>query len=216
MTPNNILGMAAVNGLNMIAVSDHNSVKNVRSVLKLQDVYGITVVPAFELQTAEEIHFLCLFPDFAPLEKFYNGVGFMEVENKKAIFGNQLILDENDNVTGEEARLLLSSADIYSYQVKDAVKSAGGIAVPAHIDRESNGMISILGNLDDDYDAVEFSPYADAAFREIYGRGRSVLVNSDAHTLDKISEAVNFLELKKCSAESLINYLYGRGKDRNG
>jgi hypothetical protein len=141
------------------------------------------------------------------LEKFYNAVRFTDIKNKKAIFGNQLILDAEDNTVGEEGRLLLASAEIYSYQVKDAVKDAGGVAVPAHIDRESNGMISILGNLDDDYSTVEFSPYADASFREIYGKNRKILINSDSHRLGNISEAVNFLDLNECSANALVEYL---------
>jgi len=210
MTPNNILGMAAVNGLNMIAASDHNSIKNVRSFLKLREAYGVEVVPAFELQTAEDIHFLCLFPDIILLEKFYNQVSFNDIPNNKDVFGEQQIIDENDNIIAEEPRMLLVSADIYSYQVKDAVKNASGIAVPAHIDRESNGMISILGDLDDDYDAVEFSPYADEAFRKIYGKNRRIIINSDSHTLGTISEAVNFLELKECTAAALIDYLTGK------
>ncbi|MDR1905875.1 MAG: phosphoesterase, partial [Clostridiales bacterium] len=142
MTPNNIMGMAAINGLNMIAAADHNGIKNVKSMLRLQETYGINVVPAFELQTAEEIHFLCLFPDLELLEKFYDGITFMNIDNRKDIFGEQRILDESDEIVGEERRLLLSSADINSYQVKEAVEVLGGIAVPAHIDRESNGIIS--------------------------------------------------------------------------
>ncbi|MDR2090303.1 MAG: PHP domain-containing protein [Clostridiales bacterium] len=212
MTPNNILGMAAVNGLHMIAVADHNAIKNVETFLKLSKEYGVEVVPAFELQTAEDIHFLCLFPNFSLLEEFYRTLEFVDIKNDKAIFGEQLVMDEGDNTVGEEERLLLASAAIYSYRVGDAVKKAGGIAVPAHVDREANGMISILGGFDGDYGAVEFSPYADAAFREIYGADKKILINSDSHTLGDISEAVNFLELRECTARRLIDYLRGEFK----
>ncbi|MDR1939725.1 MAG: phosphoesterase [Clostridiales bacterium] len=210
MTPNNIMGMAAVNGLNIIAVADHNSIKNVGSFLALQEEYDVTVVPAFELQTAEDIHFLCLFPDIGSLTRFYDGISFGDIKNNKTIFGDQLIFDAADNVVGEEERMLLASADIYSYRVRKAVREAGGVAVPAHIDRETNGMVSILGNLDDDYDAVEFSPKADGAFRQIYGKNRSVLIDSDSHMLGTISEAVNAVELDERSAKALIKRLYGR------
>ncbi|MDR1905858.1 MAG: hypothetical protein LBQ27_02940, partial [Clostridiales bacterium] len=67
-----------------------------------------------------------------------------------------------------------------------------------------------------DYDAVEFSPRADDAFRLIYGKGRGILINSDSHNLGTISEAVNFIELKKCGAEALIEYLRSRGIPEGG
>ena len=210
MTPNNIMAMARYNGLNIIAISDHNSVRNVEAALKLEKKYGVKVVPAMELQTAEDIHFLCLFPDFGALKRFYDGINFIDIKNDGAIFGDQLVIDENDAVVGEEPRLLLASSDMPSYLLKDAAASLGGIAVPAHIDRESNGILSILGGLDRDYEALEFSNLAKPSFREAEGRGREILINTDAHTLGGIGEAVNFLELNECTAKDAIAYLKRR------
>ncbi|MEG1996651.1 MAG: PHP domain-containing protein, partial [Oscillospiraceae bacterium] len=61
MTPNNIINMASLLGLDVIAVSDHNSAKNLPAVFKLGKKAGITVIPAIEVTTAEEVHVLCLF-----------------------------------------------------------------------------------------------------------------------------------------------------------
>ena len=41
MTPGNIVGMAAIKGLDVIAVTDHNSCRNCPAVLKLAEQYGV-------------------------------------------------------------------------------------------------------------------------------------------------------------------------------
>ena len=54
MTPGNIVGMAAIKGLDVIAVTDHNSCRNCPAVLKLAEQYGVLAIPGMELTTAEE------------------------------------------------------------------------------------------------------------------------------------------------------------------
>lgn len=66
MTPNNIVGMAALKELNVIAVTDHNSCKNCPAIMKLAKAYGIIAIPGMELTTSEEVHVLCYFYTLAP------------------------------------------------------------------------------------------------------------------------------------------------------
>ena len=61
MTPNNLVGMAAVMGLDIIAITDHNTCKNAPAVLKAAEEAGILAIPGMELCTAEEAHVVCLF-----------------------------------------------------------------------------------------------------------------------------------------------------------
>ena len=61
MTPVNVVAYAKLNGLDMVAISDHNAIGNVEVALKAGEAFGITVVPAIEVQTLEDIHILCLF-----------------------------------------------------------------------------------------------------------------------------------------------------------
>lgn len=53
MTPANIAGMAAVKGLDMIAVTDHNSCKNCPAVLRAAKEYGILAIAGMEINTSE-------------------------------------------------------------------------------------------------------------------------------------------------------------------
>ena len=61
MTPANIAGMAHLNGLQLLALTDHNSCKNCPAFMDACRQYGIVPVPGMELCTAEEIHMICLF-----------------------------------------------------------------------------------------------------------------------------------------------------------
>lgn len=208
MTPSNIAGFAALEGIDIIAVSDHNAIGNVKSVMAAGEAYGVTVVPAIELQTVEDIHILCLFPTYEDLENFYGSVRFHFVENRPDIFGNQLLIDEDDNVTGTERRLLLNGSCVSSSDVKALADRFNGVAVPAHIDRDENGMIAILGTVTDEFTAVELSSRApDEMYRDYFVRysGR-VLVDSDAHTLSDI-RGKGVTDLPSASAADLIGFL---------
>ena len=61
MTPYNIAAMAALKGLDVIAVTDHNSCKNCPAVLAAAKEYGVLALPGMELTTSEEVHAVCLF-----------------------------------------------------------------------------------------------------------------------------------------------------------
>lgn len=208
MTPCNIAGFAALDGIDIIAVSDHNAIGNVKSVMAAGMAYGVTVVPAMELQTAEDIHILCLFPCYEDLEGFYNSIKFPFVENRPDIFGNQLLMDEDDCVVGTEQRLLLNSSLISSSEVKALADGFNGVAVPAHIDRDENGMIAILGAVTDEFTAVELSARAsDSMFSQYMSKySGKVLVDSDAHTLSDI-RGKGIIDLPSASAADLIAFL---------
>ena len=104
MTPANIAGMAAVKGLNAVALTDHNTSKNCRPFLKMAEAYGITAIPGMELCTEEEVHVVCLFPDLYAAEDFDRYVydRMLKIPNKEHIFGEQLIMNDEDEIIGEE------------------------------------------------------------------------------------------------------------------
>ncbi|MBQ3165979.1 MAG: phosphoesterase [Clostridia bacterium] len=209
MTPCNIVGFAAVSGLDMVAIADHNAIGNVKVAMAVGKAYGVTVVPAFELQTSEDIHVLCLFRTFEDLERFYATVSFYDVKNRPEIFGNQYFYDEDDNVVGEEERLLLNGSMISSAEVSALVKAFDGAAIPAHIDRDANGIIAILGDVTDEFTAVELSLTATEAQIAEYSSKYRVIIDSDAHTLDGISDG-RVLELEDNTPSALIDYLNGK------
>ena len=63
MTPNNIVNMAVLKGLDAIAVTDHNSAANLESISKCAKKKGLVFIPGMEVETSEEIHIVCLMPD---------------------------------------------------------------------------------------------------------------------------------------------------------
>lgn len=208
MTPVDIVGTAKLLGLNFVAIADHNSIKNVEVALRAGEAYGINVVPAFELQTSEDIHILCLFETFEKLREFYGSIRFSDRKNRPDIFGRQLIINEDDEITGEEERMLLDSADISSEYVPELAAKFGGAAIPAHIDRDMNGMLNILGTVTDNYRTVEFSAAASEALIEEWRTKKRIIIDSDAHTLDAISKKGE-IELPEPTVAALMAKLRG-------
>ncbi|NCA66456.1 MAG: PHP domain-containing protein [Clostridia bacterium] len=210
MTPVNICGFAKLKGLDMIAIADHNAIGNVEVALRVGKEYGITVVPAMELQTEEDIHILCLFESFEALKAFYNSLSFMDINNRPEIFGNQLIYDDENEAVGCEERLLLASANIRVDEVRERVLAYSGAAVPAHIDRDANSILTILGAVTEEFSAVELSKRANDMYIELYSESHYVIIDSDAHTLEEIGGSV--LELPECSPKALIEYFNNKNK----
>lgn len=213
-TPNNIVGMALVNGLDIIALTDHNTVANCRVTAEIGKAQGVIVVPGMELTTAEEIHVVCLFPDCDSAEAFGAEVEkrLLKVKNRRELFGDQYIMDEEDRVVGEYPWLLSNATSVSFDGVPGLVAPFGGICMPAHIDRHSNGVLSVLGELREDmgYSLGEISRHATVAD---YGRRFPFLRlfrDSDAHFLWDMAEAdgENLLEGDfTCAAEVLAEIL---------
>lgn len=206
MTPSNIVGFAKLQGLDAVAIADHNAIANVKVAMDVGDAFDVVVVPAMELQTAEDIHILCLFEKFEDLQSFYNSIHFADIQNRAEIFGEQLILDEDDNVLGQEQRMLLVASGVSVEEVVSLAKQHNGIAVAAHIDREENGMVAILGTVTEDFSVVEISATATKQI-QCYTTGRKVITNSDAHTLEDIGVADGELEVVERSAKGILQAL---------
>ena len=201
MTPANIAGMAALCGIGLLALTDHNSCGNCAAFLTACRQYGIVGVPGMELTTAEEIHLVCLFPTLEAATAFDAAVQQqrMKIKNKPAVFGNQIYMDAQDGVLGEEQNLLIPATRL---SIEDATALAlvhGGAAYPAHIDRPSNGIIGILGALPERpyFPTLELNDAANIpAYREKYGlQDRRILCSSDAHHLWDIREQNLSIEL---------------------
>jgi PHP family Zn ribbon phosphoesterase len=147
MTPNNIAGMAMLNGVRVVALTDHNTSKNCPAFFEACRKYGIVPIAGMELTTAEEIHLVCLFPTLEAALDFdaYVETHRMKIKNRTDIFGEQLILDENDEVIGEDEYLLVLATDLGLTEAAKSVNDFGGIAFPAHIEKPSNSVLAILG-----------------------------------------------------------------------
>ena len=202
MTPCNMAGMGMLKGLSVMALTDHNSCKNCPAFFKACEGYGILPLAGTELSTAEDIHMVSLFETLEEAMAFDEALDShrMDLPNNPAIFGNQLIMGEDDRPSGTFGPLLIAATDLWMGDAAALVRSFGGVIYPAHIDRPANGIVSVLGDLPGGYGftAVEFHDRDKIPlYRERYAEveGKRLVVSSDAHTLGAISEAENFFEL---------------------
>ena len=111
MTPDSIAGMGELNGLDIMALTDHNTLKNCPAFFKAAYRHGIIPVAGTELTTAEDIHAVCLFATLSGAMEFENLLESkrIKIKNRPDIFGEQRITDENDNITGYDDYLLINA-----------------------------------------------------------------------------------------------------------
>lgn len=201
MTPANIAGMATLAGLNIVALTDHNTVKNCPAFFKAAKRHGLVAVAGMELTTSEDIHVVCLFERLNDALVFGDEVNKHRhlVKNRPDIFGKQQILNADDNLVAEEEYLLINATDISIEQVKQLVDSFGGVCYPAHIDREANGIVSILGDFPKDYGFNCYEIYDSSLTDEYVKRfnlqNKIRLVGSDAHYLCDIRDSEDYIEI---------------------
>lgn len=214
MTPNNITGMASLLGLNVIALTDHNTSLNCEATMRAGERNGVLVIPGMELTTSEDIHEVCLFPT---LERALDWSEYVDkhrihIKNRAEIYGRQVIMNELDEETGEIEDLLLPATQISIMNVYKLVKEFGGISYPAHIDRDSLSILSVLGEID---------PYCGFRTAELADKGKleelrklhpildtlNIVTNSDAHYLENMRDAENYLELPELTREAVLGAL---------
>lgn len=219
MTPNNIVNMAMLSGLNAIALTDHNTCGNCAATAEVAKEAGLTFLAGMELCTAEEIHVVCLFPTVDAAERFEREVvvpARPPIQNRAEIFGEQVICDAEDEVAGYEPILLTTATAIGIDEVAAKVRAYGGTAFPAHIDRPSYSVIASLGTLPPlPFAAVEISDSGDVeTLKAAHGEigDKPLLRNSDAHYLENIHEAGAFLELADDAPQTIIDAIDGKFK----
>ncbi len=217
MTPNNMVNMAMLDGLQVIAITDHNTTGNADAFLKVAQSVGITAFAGMELETAEEVHVLCLFrhPEQArAFEKEVVAPALPNIENRVDIFGHQYLLNEKDEMVGEDKRYLLAATSISIDQLPQEVAAYGGIAIPAHVDKSTKSVIAMLGTVDPSwgYNLMELSKNApdDFVLQHPDLKDCSFLQDSDAHYLQDVAEMgeKNFFQLPDASADTVWDHLY--------
>ena len=195
MTPCNIAGMAHLNELSVVALTDHNTVDNCPAFFAACEEYGIVPIAGMELTTAEDIHLLCIFETLAEALAFGAEIKDhrMKIKNRVEIFGEQAILNERDEKIGEDPYFLPAATDLDLVSAAALVKLYNGICWPAHIDRDANGLLAILGAFppEPEFRIAELRDKENLALAE----GRTIVVCSDAHRLWEIGEAGGTLTL---------------------
>lgn len=208
MTPNNIVNMAVLKELDVIAVTDHNCADNAPAVERLAAAAGLICVPGVEMTTAEEVHVLAYFCAAKEARDFGQMLyeALPEIPNNEAYFGPQWIMNEKDEVVGCREKLLVSALPYDFRTCCCLARDHGGVVVPAHVNKGANSVLSNLGFFPDEclFDTIEVCPglpldLAPARFRQIF--------SSDAHDLACISEPERRLELEVYSSLSVLRAL---------
>ena len=209
-TPYNIAGMAKISGLDIVALTDHNTAKNCPAFFKACEQYGIIPIAGMELTTSEDIHAVCLFESLEDALSFdeYVDKHRMKIKNREDIFGRQLILGEDDQFLGKEEFLLSNATDISIEDAAKLVASFGGVCYPAHIDRDANGIIAVLGTFPtpSDFSIYELRDRENRErYEELYSLSqKTAIFSSDAHYLTDISDAENFFLLQESDSADKI------------
>ena len=211
-TPNNLAGMCALAGLEVVALTDHNTTGNCAAFCRAAERYGLLALPGMELTTSEEAHVVCLFPDVTAAEEFGALVRkrLPPVKNRAAIYGPQILMDEEDHVLGEEDVLLAGASCVGIYETAALARSFGGVAYPAHIDRPSFSLLANLGLWDPDmgFFLAEVSKNCPT---DLFDRkdllGVRHITACDAHYLDQIPDAHQYMELPERTPEAVLDWL---------
>lgn len=208
MTPWNMVGMAKIKGLDVIAITDHNACLNAEDAMAAGAEYGVAVIPGMEITTREEVHLLGYFytlpQAMAAGEEVYAHLA--DVQNSPELFGNQLIMRDGDTPSGILDKLLINATDLSLDEACALVRRHGGLPIPAHINRGSNGMIGALGLMPflPEYPVVEVYKGVDCPAYAT--KGRFLLHSSDAHRLEDIQEQVFSLEAEP-TVEGVLNLI---------
>ncbi len=218
MTPSGIIKQASLQGLNIIAICDHNSAENVAATVRAGMKAGICVLAGMEVCSKEEVHLLGIFDRvdqvIAMQMVVYN---HLEGENRSELFGCQVIADENNRALGENPRRLIGATRLGIDEITARIHQLGGICIAAHVDRPHFSIISQLGFIPPDIqmDGVEVSRHAGSgeAMRRIPGiEGYPCISSSDAHFIADIGAAWSTFFLKSPSIHEIRLALHGMDK----
>ena len=122
------------------------------------------------------------------------------IPNRPDYFGNQLLMDSQDEVTGIEDRLLIVSLTADLAECVDAIHSHGGKAILAHVLDRANSVTHQLGfiPMDLSYDGLEVKTLEQKqrvlkSHPWIKEDSTFWFIDSDAHRLIDMSEPENVI-----------------------
>lgn len=216
MYPQAVVEKAMAEKIDILAICDHNSSENTGFVMNAARGKPLTVMPGMEITSSEEVHVLALFHSLTELknmqEIIYNHLTGM---NREEIFGCQAIVNADDQVEGFNDHFLLGATSLSLQEVIEHIHRCEGLAIAAHIDRESFGVLGQLGFIDPDcpFDALEVSRstgIAGARLKYPELSNYAFLESSDAHFVRDIGRGVTEVFMRNATVEELKMAFQGR------
>lgn len=210
MRPRDIARMAKLNGLDIISIVDHVCGKNIAVSKRAADENGLLFLPGIEVTALAGTHLLCYFKTVKEAIAFSDVIydSLPDEPVRARYFGDQLVLDNNDEVVEQSPKFFAEYTPFSTWEIVGMVAEYDGVVVPAHINREYQGMINTEGASKlKEYDFACVEVRKNLPIDERLIKKTKVIHNSDAHVLYNISEAENYLELKEKTVEAVFEYL---------
>ncbi|HDZ62578.1 MAG TPA: PHP domain-containing protein [Nitrospirae bacterium] len=216
MTPSAIVNAAVEKGIDIIAVTDHNSAENTEAARKAAENKRITVLSGMEVTSDEEAHILALFDNVESVMRLQDTVyeSLLPGSNDTAKFGDQVVVNEANEVLGFNHRLLIGATTLPASEIVNVIHSLGGLSIASHIDREAFSIVSQLGFIPDDmkFDALEMSPrISRETASNLYGDYTRMpwVSSSDSHNIDNIGKRTTLFYLKEPTIAEISYALRG-------
>ncbi len=200
LSPSEIARLLAAKGVNLAALTDHNTALNCPAFAEACAGYKIIPLFGMEAQTQEECHILCLFRDLQTVLAFSEEIYSLlpPVINIPEKMGDQVYVDSEDNILGEVKKYLITSAGLDIFALTKRVHALGGVVIPAHCDRPAFSFTSQLGFIPEGpWDALEVVRLPPS----INTKGYPLTVSSDAHYSEHVGRRTFELDTAE---ESLI------------
>jgi PHP family Zn ribbon phosphoesterase len=180
-------------GLDLMAVTDHNSCENYPALAGVPGSPPPVLIPGIEVQSEEDIHLVCLFPAYEEALAFKDWLWLRMPGrlNDPDIFGDQPVIDSENRILRFEEVLLVQGISRSVDEIALEARERGGLVILAHVDRPAFSYEAVLGPVPPDFpaDALEISAAADPAKRLLYRErypDRVLIRSSDSHSLASI------------------------------
>jgi hypothetical protein len=210
MAPHDLVKRLQECKIDWFAITDHNTMANCPAYAAVAEAAGLFFSWGVEIQTSEEIHILAYFDAPKQAQDFDKELysSLLPLENDPDYFGDQVVIDENENIIRVEQRALINSSLWDLSLAVERIRDYGGFAVPAHVDAGVNSIISQLGFMPDEPAFDLFGVTAgldmqDWRTRQPYFARRSLLKASDAHYLADIGSGYSELYLEEPTVAEL-------------
>lgn len=216
MSPTNIISRAHELGLDMIAISDHNTTRQVKVTQKIGRDQGIFVIGGVEVTTQEEAHCLSYFETDDQLDEFqeFLDLHLPKIPNDEDRFGYQLIVNEDEEIVGEEQYHLLNAIDVDIDGIYAEVHRIGGLFIPAHVNKGSTSLMSQLGFIPPDLqaDGLEINKFTtrdEFLKKAAYLKRFNFITDSDAHFIQNIGEVYNLFHMNDLTFDEFRRTMHG-------
>jgi 3',5'-nucleoside bisphosphate phosphatase len=215
MTPRNIVKAAVDFGLDIIGITDHNTTRHALLVKELAEREQIFVLTGAEVTTREEVHCLTFFEHPFQLHEFQKFIDQNTnfIPNKEKLFGYQPVIDEDENITEMIPWYLPAALKAGIHTIEKVVHELDGIFIPAHVDRQSNGIFGQLGFIPDGLicDALGISAKANEKHvkqQYVLQTKMTLIRNSDAHYLKHFGEICTVFKMNEVSYSEIKKALH--------